>query len=429
MSTRKESMNRTRTLALLLELGMVVVLLTAPVPVSAGIPLGDRFTIYNENALTEVSPAVAYNRQRQEYLVVWYNDRPGCDDIRARRMSINGAPVGNPFYVAAGCPDERRNPDVAYDSTHDQYLVVWEQGWDVKGKLIGATGGAITGELPIAEGYVGLDAASDPHVAYSSTSDQYLVVWQYSGAAGSSIDAQVYDHDGAPNGSTFDVVPYRFYASAAPPEQPDLAYNRSRNEFLVAWRQKPSGGNYDVYGRRVKLTGGAGVQGGAFPIVTSTADEVTPAVAAVPTVPNEGQYLVAWESDQDIRARTVAGDGTLGSLRTLASTAWTERSPAVAGCESSREFLAVWVWIPVVTPPAMMQIQARTLALDGTVLDSTTGAGGGQVWAADVAAGPAGDHLIAFDDNQVIGTPNRGIYGRLWGHHTYLPLILRSYAP
>ena len=422
-------MNKRRMLALTVELMAVAALLTTPTTVNAGVPIGERFVIRNDNALPEVNPAIAHNTQRQEYLVVWYNDRPGCDDIRAQRVSKNGSLVSGPFYIAAGCPDERRYPDVAYDSTHDQYLVVWEQGIDVKAKLISATGTGLTLEFTVAQGYVGLDSATNPHVAYSSTSDQYLVIWQYSGTAGSSIQAQVYDYNSAPNGSVFDVIPYRFYASESPPEEPDLAYNRSRNEFLVAWQQKPSGGNYDIHGRRVKLTGGAGVQGSAFPIVTSSDDETTPAVAAIPTVPDAGQYLVAWESDDDIKARTVSGTGITGTLRSLATTGWAEHSPAVAGCESTQQFLAVWVWIPVSTPPSMMQVQARTLALDGTPIDDTVYTGGGQVFAMDVAAGPTGDHLVAFDDNEVFGTSNRGIYGRLWGHRVYLPVVMRSYAP
>jgi len=37
-----------------------------------------------------------------------------------------------------------------------------------------------------------------------------------------------------------------------------------------------------------------------------------------------------------------------------------------------------------------------------------------------------GDYLVAFDDNEVIGTSNRGIYGRLWGTRAYLPPTLRN---
>jgi hypothetical protein len=153
-------------------------------------------------------------------------------------------------------------------------------------------------------------------------------------------------------------------------------------------------------------------------------------VAAIPTIPNEGQYLVAWESDEgvdsDIEARAVSWDETLGDWRYLADTAWGEHRPAVAGSESNDRFLVTWTWVPVITPPAMMQVQAKTLALDGTPLHDTALVGGGQVFDSAVAAGPTGDFLITFDDNEVLGTSSRGIYGRLWGNRIYLPLVVRQ---
>jgi hypothetical protein len=401
----------------------LLVLLAALLTANAGSPIGSRFVIRNDGSATEVEPAVAYNSQRQEYLVVWHNEWPANKDIYGQRVARDGGLAG-PWFAISPTGGTRYNPDMAYNSGHDEYLAVWEDGLDVQGQIVGATGLLSGGAITVCSGYAGLDACSNPAVAYSSTSDRYLATWQYSGLVGSSIQAQAYDSSGTPDGGIFDIVPY---TTTLRPEQPDLAYNRSRNEFLVVWRQEYSPTDHDIYGRRVKMTGGAGVQGNAFAITTSTNDDDTPAVAAIPTVPNEGRYLVAWESSQDVRARTVSGTGSLGTLRIPASTSWSEHSPAVAGCESSQQFLVVWVWIPVITPPAMMQVQGRTLTLDGTLLDTTTTVGGGQVYESAVAAGPVGDFLVAFDDNEVIGVSNRGIYGWMWGNHIYLPLVLRNY--
>lgn len=424
-------MNKTRLIALVLELATVAAFLAAPTAVSAGDPIGDRFVIRNDSGWPEVSPAVAYNSQRQEYLVVWYNDRPGCDDIQAQRVSRSGALVGGPFYIAAGCPDERRYPDVAYDSQQDEYLVVWEHWWGtqllISGRRVSATGQLLGDEFDIADSYDYY--YSEPRVGYASTSGRYLVVFGYDWVGSRGIQARDYYWNGSSNvlGLTFDIVPT---TATGAPEQPDVAYNRSRNEFLVAWRQYYAAGDRDIYARRVKMAGGAGALDAAFPIVTSTNDEVAPAVAAIPTEPDKGQYLVAWERvsgiDRDILARTVAGDGTPGPILALADTGWSEHSPAVAGCESNQQFLAVWVWIPAPTPPAMMQVQGRTLALDGAPLDETTTVGGGQVFEVAVAGGPVGDFLAAFDDNEVTGTSNRGVYGWLWGNRIYIPLVLRN---
>ena len=75
----------------------------------------------------------------------------------------------------------------------------------------------------------------------------------------------------------------------------------------------------------------------------------------------------------------------------------------------------------------MMQVYGRAVTLAGASLGTAAvEVGGGQVYEAAVAAGDVGDCLVAFDDNEVIGTSNRGIYGRLWGTRVYLPLRLRN---
>ena len=127
-----------------LVLGSLTVLLVIPSTINAGSPVDGSFVI-SAGSEQEVYPTVAYNSQRQEYLVVWYNDRPGCDDIRAQRVSSGGALVGGPFYIAAGCPADRHYPDVAYNSAHDQYMVVWEQyeaanGYSIKARRVSGTG-------------------------------------------------------------------------------------------------------------------------------------------------------------------------------------------------------------------------------------------------------------------------------------------------
>lgn len=394
--------------------------------VTTGDPIGDRFVIRNASSVPELNTAIAYNSQRQEYLVVWQNEWAASKDIYGQRVSKNGQLLGggNQWFAISPAGDERYNPDVAYDSQHDEYLVVWEHWWGtqlvISGQRVSATGQLLGSEFNIVSIYDYY--YREPRVDYAPTSDRYLVAFRYDWMSERGIQARDYYWNGASNvlGTTFDIVS----STTTAPQRPDLAYNRSRNEFLVVWEQTVMS-DQDIYGRRAKITGGTGTLGDVFYIANTLDNEVTPSVAAIPTEIDRGQYLVAWESNQNIQARTVAWDGTLGTWRTLASTAWDENSPAVAGCESSRQFLAVWTWVPAPTPPGMMQVQGRTLALDGTPLDQATTIGGGQVYNPAVASGPTGDFLIAFDDNEVIGTANRGIYGWLWGSRVYLPLAVK----
>jgi hypothetical protein len=113
-------MTKARWFSKILILGGLLLLLLAPFGAYAGEAIGNWFIISGDGE-QEVFPVVAYNSQRQEYLVVWYNDRAGNDDIRAQRLSKYGAPLGGPFYISAGSGADRRYPDVAYNSVQDQY--------------------------------------------------------------------------------------------------------------------------------------------------------------------------------------------------------------------------------------------------------------------------------------------------------------------
>jgi len=75
----------------------------------------------------QLKPSIAYNPDRQEYLVVWYNERPVYPDIKAQRVGVDGQLVGGPCYIAGGEGAKRRYPDVVYNPTHQEYLVVWEE--------------------------------------------------------------------------------------------------------------------------------------------------------------------------------------------------------------------------------------------------------------------------------------------------------------
>jgi hypothetical protein len=262
-------------------------------------------------------------------------------------------------------------------------------------------------------------------VAYGPGADRYLLAFRYSQllAGSTAIMAKSIQTNGTADGLSFDV---QGASTTLLPEQPDVAYNPSRNQFLVVWQETWSVGDRDIYGRRVGMAGGASALLNPFSITTSENDDIAPAVAAIPTVPDEGQYLVTWQTNQDVRARTVTGNEGLGTRRDLANTGWGEYRPAAAGCASRQQFFVVWTWVPVVTPPAMMQVQGRTLALDGAPLHDTTLIGGGQVFDAAVAAGPACGHLVAFDDNATFGSFTRGIYGQLWGNRIVLPLVVRE---
>ncbi|WP_035275249.1 RCC1 domain-containing protein [Desulfogranum japonicum] len=72
-------------------------------------------------------PRVAYNSKHDEYLVVYQYSHSvltlGVQQIHAARFSSAGRYIAN--YVIANLPHSCEQPDVAYDPVFDRYLVVW----------------------------------------------------------------------------------------------------------------------------------------------------------------------------------------------------------------------------------------------------------------------------------------------------------------
>jgi hypothetical protein len=417
------------SLTSVLALALLASFLTVPtVAAGFGSPILHSFIISNQST-EELDPAVAYNSQQREYLAVFWNDRPGNDDIRAERVSRDGKLLGG-FWVGAGVGHDRRYPDVAYNAKTNQYLVVWEdyvQGvgaYAIYGRLISATGQFISDE--IIRG-VSVTTPARPAVAYAYTSNKYLVVWEEDFTSGPNtwidIVGQVVNSDGTLSGARFTISQD---VGGQPRRLPDLAYNRHRDDYLVVWEQKmgmiPT--DYDIYGR---LVGTDGTPAGFLIHISSPSDaETKPRVAAIPTATSFGAYLVVWQMasfpDSYVMAQLVTGDGNLdGSPHGVASvTAGSYLISAVAGNENSRQFLIV---VKGGTDPAM----AQAISSDFTQwsawypLDSGPGADHPAV-----ASGPTGDFLVAFD-RAPFGT--RDIYGQLWGNRTYvyLPLVLRGH--
>lgn len=441
-------MKKAHWLALLLALGLLVALFgtvrlelaqpasadpvrppgLGPKAASASGPIGSAFVIRADSE-QEVYPALAYNSQREEYLAVWYNDRAGCDDIRAQRVSRNGTLVGGPFYISAGCNDDRRYPDVAYNSKHNEYLVVWEHydglWYNIHGRRVSGTGQVLdTTDIVIISGSNMLTPAN-PAVAYAYTSDKYLVVWQeaFHPTITTSIVGQVVSSSGSLDGTSFTISQD---PSGSPRREPDVAYNRHANRYLVVWQQK-AGALWDIHGQQVH--GGGGLYQSDITIAYYTKSSTAPAVAAIPTTPTNYKFLVVWEllyapNDRDIFGRLVAEDGTPGTDFWISwANGLDESSPAVAGTESNLQYFVVWRHpLGVVDKP----IRGRAISHGGALVGQVAEFSGVNADYPAVAAGPVGDFLVAWQDQPVFAT-NTNIYGQLWGNRVYLPMILKNY--
>lgn len=288
-------------------------------------------------------PAVAYNSKHNEYLVVWHNKwADGSRDIYAQRVTATGE-LKSYFAVSAGA-NSRAQPAVAYDPGNDRYLVVWAydvlgngSNWDIYGRFIPWNGpDSSLSEFPI------IDWTSSqmyPQIVLGIAQNEFLVVWenQTNGAVKNYISARrVNAGGGFPDTGGFTI------ASALTDFRlrPSVTYNLARNEYLVVYDD-----NFDIFGTRVSGNGSL-LAGGEFKIAGWPSEENTPSVAACR---NLDQFLVVWQSNlgthHDIYGRILAGDGTPTPIVIhIAGEGYQleEERPAVVCDATGDAYLAVW---------------------------------------------------------------------------------------
>lgn len=160
---------------------------------------GADFRVNRLSAAHQQSPAVAWNANDAQYLVVWQDGRnfaTGDWDIYGRRIGGDGTRLGGDIRVTSQAPHGQYTPDAAFDPGSGRYLVVWED-WrnyaaregDTFARRLAADGTRVGGEFRVS-GNAAVKHEDDPAVAYGSALDQFLVVWsdwRWDGSRGQDI--------------------------------------------------------------------------------------------------------------------------------------------------------------------------------------------------------------------------------------------------
>lgn len=198
-------------------------------------------------------PDVAYNNTNGNYLVVWtqYRTLPNVNCIMGRFVSSDGALIGNTFQISNNSYYALM-PNIAYNAASNEYLVAWIDGRYINGKndiifgqRVSANGSLIGTDLQI-----GNNSASLCNVGSSSSSNCYLVIYH----AG---DVEVYGRmvnivsGNAQMGSVFNISNDTDYSGYS-----NIAYNPMSNEFLVTWDDETPAEVRNIYARRVKAPTG-----------------------------------------------------------------------------------------------------------------------------------------------------------------------------
>jgi hypothetical protein len=306
------------------------------------VPYHGPYLIVSQEDNWKYRPAVAYSTLHDEYMVVWEVVQPNNHhEIQGRRVTPGGQ-MSYPFLIFSDVYNSF-NPQIAYDYKLDRYFVVWS--YDSAGD---GTDGDIYGRFipwdgPIdAEAAFGVDIGranqDKPHVAYSPTSEEYLVIWR-----------QLADYDdpwGIMGGIIYnDKNGFGVTISSGADERdfPDLTYNLMRNQFMVTWDMWVMG-DLDIYAIRLDFNGQP--EAPEFPVANTTLNEQHPTVAACYS---EDKYLFAWEREQEgnpndynLWGRMMIGNGALNEPRFVDGTTLPQEFPKLSCNPKGNDFFLVW---------------------------------------------------------------------------------------
>ncbi len=278
-----------------------------------GSVLGTEIDVENGSEYSAYVPAAAFDPVTERYLIVWQDFEGDYDVVKGQLVNSDGSLFGSQIDIGDAESANERNPDVAYDSENNRFLVVWESNPEVSEiqcQLINPDGTKTGSNF-------GVGAASDeqlyPAVAFNSFSGNFLVVWRgaYFGASANySVDGRIINAGGSPAGSSDKILSETYSTSSL--EGIDLAYSASGNNYLAVFDLLD--GDYDnVFGRIVDAAGTA--QGGSDLDIGNygDADQNGPAVIFDESA---GNYFVAWEDGRDggsdnIYAQMVTTGGAL----------------------------------------------------------------------------------------------------------------------
>lgn len=324
------------------------------------------------NVVAAERPAIAAGTGRS--LATWRQHASGLIGgslpagwhIGARFVDGAGAPIGEPFAVSPPqCCGRPSRPDVTYNATRDEFLVVWRaslEGASVFAQRVGSDGTLKGDRVTVADAEN--DVTEVARVAWASDVDEYLVVW----------DQDPYYGTGSGRCCGFDeeVLAMRLAGEdAAPLEEPlflspgvtgedfpDVAYDAQAGRWLVAFEGRIEPEQEELRATEAgddvlvtTVTPGEDVAGPTA--ITADGPGIDrPAVAANTT---DGGFAVAWSEqgsvltresfDGDIVARLVNADGTTAGDQVEVSSptdAPFSASPSIAYDGSANEFLIAW---------------------------------------------------------------------------------------
>ena len=221
------------------------------------------------------------------------------------------------LYGTASYKNNCNNPALAYDSTNNIYLCVFEQlmYYDeflynrIVGEFVDKNGEPISPRFLIdninsgSNDKGGIDL-SNPSVVFNPKRNEFFVTWIENGIENySDIDyvraaGIEYDENDTYNMYNTTINPFNvsYNESKCEIKTPKISYDSENNEYLIVWSEYDDA--YSIYGQFLNADGT--LKGSRFNI--STTDGVAKSYPSISYSESQESFLVAWENGDNIAA-------------------------------------------------------------------------------------------------------------------------------
>ena len=326
--------------------------------------MGDSAGLYVDVSSTgnsQVTPALAYNPDQNEYLLIWSEFDSMGQAVKIQRLKSDGQAASSAVTIGYGYV-----PDVVYNDTQHEYLAAWSndnmtaQGFSIRRIL---SDGVPVNDVDVFQETNWVDKIN---LIFQSAENSYLVVWQDNSNWPNKISALHILTDGTQQGEPFAIGSDLGSSSLA---LGNTAYDPGRNRSLVTFRSDNS--NNRIYGAWVDAT-----QEIITPIPSVILAQDTewkglynPTTAYGSTA---DRFFTAWERDENYPERTIYGqvsilDSTLTFSQTFvySDTGTYSSWPKTSYSPSNNEFLVVWSNSQPYLPDGQDSIYGQRITPDG----------------------------------------------------------------
>jgi hypothetical protein len=302
------------------------------------------------NDRQQKNPAIAYNRNGGNFVVVWEDLRNGQWEIWAQRVGCNKDLIGDPIRIT---PNEnvthyQLNPDVVCG--YDGCWVVWEDfrngNWDIYAQKLTPVGGLDGENLQLT---TNTSVQRNPAIAYNpdytgcADLGSFMVVWNDSRNAAQGAGTDIYAQQLERRSLCGANLPV--FVGSGDQRFPDIAYGTTNHQYQVVWEDTRNETSGDIYARM--LTANGNTLGVSVALASQFgSNQQRPAAAYDAGFTNE--FTTVWEDtrnvNRDIYNQRSSGAGALITTNApVVTSSVSERYTAIAFGNIAHHYLVVWL--------------------------------------------------------------------------------------